>query len=465
MVFVRDDVGTLGSATQQWDPVLTYYARAVGEMRRRNPDMPTGWDYQGAMHGRAGPVPAGAVWNQCQHANWFFLPWHRMYLYHFEQIVRSVVIDLGGPADWALPYWDYRARPGAAALPWVFRQPTLPDGDPNPLYTTERNAIRNTGTPLPDAVIDASVAMGETVFSRSAWGATTGFGGPDATPGTFSVFGALESSPHNGVHVQIGGWMSDPDTAAGDPIFWLHHANIDRLWETWNRHGGLDTTDPSWRSSSFPFFGPDAKPVTMRVDAVLDLTGLDYTYTGLPTATRSPVPSGAPAGPGRPGITARGATVGDRPELVGSSPGPISLTGRRTATNVALSVPRAPSRTGLAAAPERGRFYLNVDNIRGQVAPNTSYAVLVNAQDAPDDTRSDHTAGVVSFFGVKQATNRDSDRGTHGLRYTFDITDLVARLRAAGRWDATQLHVTFDPLEDVDETPEIEVGTVSVFYE
>jgi tyrosinase len=31
------------------------------------------------------------------------------------------------------------------------------------------------------------------------------------------------------------GWMSDPDKAALDPIFWLHHANIDRLWAAWTK--------------------------------------------------------------------------------------------------------------------------------------------------------------------------------------------------------------------------------------
>ena len=47
------------------------------------------------------------------------------------------------------------------------------------------------------------------------------------------------------VHVLVGGsdpnsnlpgLMSDPDTAGLDPIFWLHHANIDRLWEVWRQN-------------------------------------------------------------------------------------------------------------------------------------------------------------------------------------------------------------------------------------
>ena len=30
------------------------------------------------------------------------MPWHRMYVYYFEQVVRAYVIANGGPANWAL---------------------------------------------------------------------------------------------------------------------------------------------------------------------------------------------------------------------------------------------------------------------------------------------------------------------------------------------------------------------------
>src|SRR5256885_10879756 len=47
------------------------------------------------------------MWDQCQHGTWYFLPWHRGYLAAFEAIVAKTVKELGGPADWALPYWNY----------------------------------------------------------------------------------------------------------------------------------------------------------------------------------------------------------------------------------------------------------------------------------------------------------------------------------------------------------------------
>ena len=63
--------------------------------------------------------------------------------------------------------------------------------------------------------------------------------------------GNLESNPHNQVHVDVGGnspdgqtWglMSDPGIAALDPIFYLHHCNIDRMWAAWNANGNPNTT-------------------------------------------------------------------------------------------------------------------------------------------------------------------------------------------------------------------------------
>ena len=80
-----------------------------------------------------------------------------------------------------------------------------------------------------------------------------GFGGPETVfhhgPESETTNGGLESLPHNVIHSVIGGvapggnpndWrdlglMSLPITAALDPIFWLHHSNIDRLWNVWLR--------------------------------------------------------------------------------------------------------------------------------------------------------------------------------------------------------------------------------------
>lgn len=80
---------------------------------------------------------------------WYFLPWHRVYLY-FERIVGEAVTELGGPADCALPYWNYSdgQRPQVRQLPPAFRAQTLPDGSPNALFVSERGSAMNTAGQL-----------------------------------------------------------------------------------------------------------------------------------------------------------------------------------------------------------------------------------------------------------------------------------------------------------------------------
>jgi Common central domain of tyrosinase len=129
--YVRRDIWAVerDADDSPWDPYTLAYARAVGVMRRRAPDDPTSWSYQAAMHGTY-RQPADPLWNGCQHGSWFFLPWHRIYIWYFEQIVRSVVIENAGPDDWALPYWNYTdGPPGSAALPPGFRAQALFRGD------------------------------------------------------------------------------------------------------------------------------------------------------------------------------------------------------------------------------------------------------------------------------------------------------------------------------------------------
>lgn len=137
--FVRVDVWTLPAA----DPILTAYADAVAAMKAKPATDPTSWAYQAAIHGTYAAHPL-AGWNQCRHGSWWFVVWHRMFLYFFERIVRAQVIANGGPNTWALPYWNYDGGGGHNALPKAFRNPTLTGGGPNPLYA-HRHAGINAG--------------------------------------------------------------------------------------------------------------------------------------------------------------------------------------------------------------------------------------------------------------------------------------------------------------------------------
>ena len=51
--------------------------------------------------------------------------------------------------------------------------------------------------------------------------------------GSFNTFAAALEGVHNSGHVWVGGSMGSISTAPADPVFWMHHAEIDRIWSVW----------------------------------------------------------------------------------------------------------------------------------------------------------------------------------------------------------------------------------------
>ena len=119
--------------------------------------------------------------------------------------------------------------------------------------------------------------------------------------------GTVEWIPHNSMHIWTGD-NSRPNaenmgvyySAGRDPIFYPHHANIDRLWESWRgivgaRRRRADFADPDWLDASFLFYDEDPKLVRIRVRDVLDTGALRYRYQDAPlpwTAARLSQPTG-----------------------------------------------------------------------------------------------------------------------------------------------------------------------------
>jgi len=440
--FVRVDVWTL----DETDEILTSYADAVAAMQAKPESDPTGWAFQAAIHGSMSGSPR-PEWNQCRHASWYFLSWHRMYLYFFERIVRQNVIDNGGPSAWALPYWNYDGGSGHNALPTAFRNPTRFDGSPNPLFVNQRRPGINAGAGLPAAITSPAFAMGRQTFTGIAE-----FGGGIADPlGQFSGrTGRLEQTPHNDIHVAIAGLMGDPDTAAQDPIFWLHHANIDRLWWLWQQqHTG--TSDPRWTDHSFTFVDVAGAAASLRGSAVEDtMTQLNYTYDEVvtPTTAEEPMAVNWPSPwPRRVEAMAAASDPSADREMLGASETPVQLTGQEARVQVHIDEQAAQA---VAAGDDSrsGRAYLDVDGIDADSNPGTVYGVYVNLPDEPadEDLRSHHV-GNISLFGVERARNPRGDEPPHALRVSMDITELLDRLAADGTWtDGGRIEVAFRPI-------------------
>ncbi|NHQ80233.1 hypothetical protein HA051_01325 [Chromobacterium vaccinii] len=277
----RKDVSKLDAS----DQTLQWYARAVHDMQQRPPGDSTSWQYQAAVHGTLQNPSTFTqdqkqAWAQCQHATWFFLPWHRVYLGIFEDIVSATVAKLGGPKDWALPYWNY-SPPGARALPPAFTAKQFAGlSGQNPLLVERDQG--NDGKPfLDNKAVSLNCLKRANFAGHLAPGGDSGFGGPMRGPNHMgdSDQGQLEMVPHDMIHSDIGGLMGDPDTAAQDPIFWLHHANIDRLWEVWRKMGNANPTDPKWLSATrFFFHDASGKPATFTPQDVMDTVNGPWHY-------------------------------------------------------------------------------------------------------------------------------------------------------------------------------------------
>jgi tyrosinase len=416
--------------------------------------------------------PAGATWDECQHDGWYFLPWHRIYLYYFEAIVRSALVKFQGSPDWALPYWSYSdaTKPKTRSLPPAFLAQRLPDGAPNPLFTERRKPQINGGAQLGAGSVALAAALAEEDFTGSE-GVLSGFGGGVTNKSHGGgPRGSLENVPHGTVHGGVGGdrgLMSAFDTAGLDPIFWLHHANIDRLWDVWLGLGGprSNPTERRWLDTSFTF-GQGAAAVTLAVRDVIDSkkAPLSYAYSdvSVPVTESALQPQLPPAR--REGPRMRRHRI---PEMIGGSDTAIPLTNGPTHAEIALSAPSGPARArpGIEAG-ELPKVYLKIENITGTRATDSAYAVHVNLpQGAASIDHPELEAGHIALFGIPEATALDDRHTGSGVTVSFDITNIARLQEQSGDWDPQHLRVTFTPLSPADQAGESDVraGRVSVF--
>jgi tyrosinase len=460
--YVRRDIWSLSPG----DPIITGYASAVKRMRERPEADVTSWAYQAAIHGTHA-TPNRPEWNACQHGTWFFLPWHRMFLYYFERIVRAAVVAEGGNADWALPYWNYGLGGQSATLPPAFRTPTLAGGSENPLYIAERAPGINSGAGLP-----AYATSPQKALARPAFIGRAELGGDRTTPAQFSESGGeLEETPHNVIHGLVGGrgLMGDILRAAQDPIFWLHHANIDRIWALWSSNSSHQEPGESpWKTQAFSFFDEKGQNATLRCDQVLEtISDLGYTYDSSATPPSPPTPT-PPAGP-------TAAMTAPEREMIGASQESIRLTGQPATVAVPID-----AQASAAFTPAR-HAYLNVEEIEGESNPGTGYGVYANLPEhASAEQEAAHHVGNLSFFGIERARNPLGDEPAHNLQSSFEITALARELNAQGQWAGHSLQITFQaltltppeepdekdpPRSPVDEDLPIRIGRISVFYD
>lgn len=290
----------LNASTPEAQADLEAMNVAFKKMREMGCDNGLSWYYQGAMHNIPGTINGQNVlcseyqkstdklwaWGDCTHngtqnAKLHFLLWHRMYIWYLEKIVR----ELSGKADFALPYWNYGQEN---------TMPSLLSNKQTSLYEQARYTVLNNGQPIPDKnVTDIEQAINE-LRTNPTFAGDAGFSR------------SMEGSPHGYMHDLIGGEYADPSesffneiyqlnnysglmanvpSAGFDPVFWLHHSMVDRIWESWDvspygqRPTLAELEKYPWQ---YEFIEPNGGKVTYTVKEMYDVVfNLDYKYNDL----------------------------------------------------------------------------------------------------------------------------------------------------------------------------------------
>jgi N-acetylneuraminic acid mutarotase len=212
---------------------------------------------------------AEAAWNGCQahpynpsdpeqFQQWFFLPWHRLMLHQFEGVIREVLHD----EEFSLPYWNpVTENPEDFIVPAVFRDPGTT------LYNGTRWPWVNGGDRI-DLLFREWInltALNEKIYI-------------DSPTGKIGFNPRMDQNPHFFTHFALGGDMAEFSTVGGDPLFYIHHANVDRIWESWNRLGNTNPTDPKYLNRNFSYGDRSGKRADLPVSASDRTAQLGYEY-------------------------------------------------------------------------------------------------------------------------------------------------------------------------------------------
>ncbi|KAI4668713.1 uncharacterized protein J4E78_002541 [Alternaria triticimaculans] len=280
----RLEIRTLARNADQWNLYLLGMERFMGKDKD---DMLSYYQVSG-VHGRPFqtwnnfPAPLLNQQGFCPHGGSLFGSWHRPYLAIYEQAWYQSVMEViaqfpsnqqqrwkNAASTLRMPYWDWAMDTnGGPTVPTQMRDSTVtvtkPQGTvtiPNPLYkysfgsslpsemgggpwnsfpeTLRRpvaNPTRSNNNEMNARFNSIRVSLRDRVFalfsSKANWGAasTSAIGvRTDLSGGGVDSFESVHDAIHNTAGGESGGHMYYLDVSAFDPLFWLHHTNVDRL--------------------------------------------------------------------------------------------------------------------------------------------------------------------------------------------------------------------------------------------
>ncbi|KAL4872512.1 hypothetical protein BDV12DRAFT_210477 [Aspergillus spectabilis] len=258
------------------------------------------------------------------HKNGVLLPWHRHYIYLWESALRSECGYTG-----SVPYWDWTLSPDLYSNPIFTFTPTQdpPTGEQQDTslsgdgtYNSTEQSLRDptvltfpegrgggcvttgpfqswpvnmgpfpfglTGpyAPLPENAFDYNPRCLQRNLQPSVLAAFNNvttvermLNAPDINtflgvldPSSSGVMGA-----HGGGHDAVGPTMADVFASPQDPVFMLHHGNVDRLWAVWQRSESWESERRIWALNGTAILGNPAGEALVNVDSVVEFGVLD----------------------------------------------------------------------------------------------------------------------------------------------------------------------------------------------
>lgn len=364
------------------------------------------------------------IWGTCQHtprldqqcddackairAEPRFLPWHRLYLYYYEKTLRK----LSGNPGFALPYWDYFDYPADKPKGNLLLPPLVTEGG-----SVEKNSFF-------DGL--RTLGLNEHIVSMTPDNATASdaFEEPDFV----GFSNALEGEPHGAMHCAVGNGCTTPHigwvpVAGNDPVFYMHHANIDRLWQCWmiNKAQGqkIDLAwakenlgmSPEWFDISFDFADENGNRVTHtiadafspQVNAVRYAEEVNCRIAPDKTVTDVNLKT----------LKSLGAQIENRGKVFAA--GKVDLPVRTIAVPLVeeTEAPRLKQTSGLLESLGKTSpgVWLVLENIEVKRLPAFTYNVYISHKDRPSERA---LVTRFNFFGF-------GDHGAHGHGHSMSL--------------------------------------------
>lgn len=388
---VRRDVTTAGAAND-----VAIYRDAVSAMQALPAGDPRSWNNQALIHQ-----------NFCPHGNWFFLPWHRAYLFYFERICREVT----GEQDFALPYWNWQKDREIPSEFW---------GSGNSLNHSPRSA-GPTSQALDSWVGPQTM---EDIFDLTNFEQFASYESSAPRGGTGGGYGSLEATPHNNIHGFVGGTMGTFMSPL-DPVFWCHHNMIDCCWVEWNiNRQNANTNDTDWTTFTFTEFSDgNGDPAEMSILGTVLMPLLSYRFEESPKG-QEPLLAALDRDALRRFLEVGGNIpfqVRQRARIEGG----IDL----GAGELASRQVRLPDG---AIDDDDQRVLLRASDITPLQDEDAFVRVFVNLPNASAATplSDPHYAGSFAFFEDRASHPAGTEH--HTADFYVDITNTVRRLRQAG---------------------------------